>query len=164
MLFHSTHKITWSGAQLCWPSKFVPSKRNTELRPHGVKVKAPMIWVFPCETTTCRCPTSSEQEDAEALFTSQLRPLSFTSKPPTRPQSRGEQIPVCFLLLRDLLENLIYWLYWGLAAPSTVKEFQLALQLLWLHVTVVGPGFNTCRVIFPPQFCPLQNNITFSDR
>lgn len=103
--FHSTHEMTCSGARLCWPGKFASSKRNTELRPHGVKVKAPMIWVFPHVTTICHCRTSSEQEDAEALFTSQLCPLSFTSKPPTLPQSRDEQTPVCSLLLRDLPEK-----------------------------------------------------------
>lgn len=92
-LFHSTHEMTLSGGQLCWPGKFASSKGNTELRPQfgpGVReeVEVSVNGVFQHITSTWHRTTFSKQEDAEALFMPQLFTLSFTSKPPTLHQSQ----------------------------------------------------------------------------
>lgn len=92
-LFPSTHEMTLSGGQLCWPGKFASSKGNTELWPQfgpGVReeVKVSVNGVFQHITSTCHRTTSSKQEDAEALFMPQLCTLSFTSKPPALHQSQ----------------------------------------------------------------------------
>lgn len=172
-LFHSTRVMMWSGAQLCWPGKFASSKRNTELRPlfgpgTSVEVETPVNGVFP--SSKCHCATSSKQEDAEALFMPELCTLSFTSKPPTLRQSqeisRWTDTSLLFAsegspLLRNFSDNQLYWLYRGLAQLSSIEGFQRALRFLWLHLTVFSPDFRMCRVIFPPQLCPFQNNITF---
>lgn len=56
--------------------------------------------------------------------------------------------------------RFLCWIYRGLAPLSSTERSQQALQFLWLRLTVISPGFSMCRVIFPPQFCPFQNNIT----
>lgn len=100
----------------------------------------------------------------------QLCTLSFTSKTPTLCQSqeirRWTDTSLLFAsegspLRRGFSEYQFSWLYRGLAPLGRIEGFQRAILFLWLHLTVIHPGFMTRRVIFPLWLCPFQNNITF---